>query len=147
MFGKAFRIFAVLVVLHLCHCGIPPPPTTYIVNRANINHTSVSFSFLLFFYLFIHSGIQKSALICSFYSFLCCFLLSILLILLFYTLLPVPCSVFSLCLFTLFFDPLYCFIFKSAILSFLFYYYYILSASPFCTISIQSVLFLLFFIF
>ena len=40
-----------------------------------------------------------------------------------------------------------CFLFKSAILYFLFSYHSLLSASPFCSISIQSILFLLFFIF
>lgn len=40
-----------------------------------------------------------------------------------------------------------CFPFKSAILCFLFSYHSLLSASPFCSISIQSILFLLFFIF
>ena len=44
------------------------------------------------------------------------------------------------------FDPPYCFLFKSVILSFLFSYYSVLSASPLCSIPIQSVLFLLVFI-
>ena len=99
------------------------------------------------FSMFIQSRISKSVVICSFCSFLCSFLLSILSILLFSTLLSIPCSVFSLCLFTLFSDLSYCFLFKSVVLSFLFSYYSVLSASPLCSITIQSVLFLLVFIF
>ena len=99
------------------------------------------------FSVFLYSGIQKPVLIFSFYSFLCSFLLSTLPIIpFFHTVLPVPCSIFPLCLFSLFLDPPFCFIFKSAILSFLFFYYYILSAVPFSTINIQSLPFLLFFI-
>ena len=68
--------------------------------------------------------------------------LSIFSILLFFsTLLSVPCYVFSFCLFTLF-SNLPCFLFKSVILSFLFLYYSILSASPLCCITLQSVLLL-----
>ena len=98
-------------------------------------------------FLFIQSRISKSVVICPFCSFLCSFVLSFLSILLFSTLLSIPCSVFSLCLFTLFSDLPYCFLFKSVILSFLFSYYSVLSASPLCSITIQSVLFLLVFIF
>ena len=47
----------------------------------------------------------------------------------------------------LFSDPPCCFLFKSAILSFLFSCYSTLSTSLFCSISIQFVIFLLFFIF
>ena len=50
----------------------------------------------------------------------CSFLLSIFSILLFSTLLSIPCSVFSICLFALFSDLPYCFLFISVILSFLF---------------------------
>ena len=50
----------------------------------------------------------------------CSFLLSIFSFLLFYTLLSISCSVFSLYLFTLFSDFPYCFLFKSVIFSFLF---------------------------
>ena len=49
--------------------------------------------------------------------------------------------------FSVFFSTLSCFLFESAFLSFLFSYYSILSASPVCSITIQSVLFLLFVIF
>ena len=46
------------------------------------------------------------------------------------------------------FRTLYCFLFKSVVLSFLFSYYSVQSASPLCSIPIQSVLFLvLVFIF
>ena len=76
----------------------------------------------------------------------CSFLLSLFFILLFSTLLSIPCSVFSLCLFTLFSNLPYGFLFKSAILSFLFSYYSVLSASPLCSVLIQSLLFLLVFI-
>ena len=98
------------------------------------------------FSMYIQSRISKSV-ICSFSSFLCSFLLSVLSILLFSTLISIPCSVFSHCLLTLFSDLPYCFLFKSVILSFLFSYYSVLSASPLCSIYIQSVLFLLVFIF
>ena len=86
---------------------------------------------------------------CSFCSFLCSFLLSLSLfsILLFSTLRSIPCSFFSLCLFTLFSDLPYHFLFKTFIISFLFSYYSVLSASPLCSITIQSALFLLVFIF
>ena len=97
--------------------------------------------------LFSQSRISKSVVICSFCSFLCSFLLSIFSLLLFSTLVSIPCSVFSFCLFTLFSDHPYCFLFKSVIPSFLFPYYSVLSASPLCSITIQSVLFLLVFIF
>ena len=79
------------------------------------------------FSMFIQSRISKSVVICSFCSFLCSFLLSILSILLFSTLLSIPCSVFSLCLFTLFSDLPLCFLFRSVILSFLFSYYILCS--------------------
>ena len=59
----------------------------------------------------------------------------------------IPYSVSSLCLFTFFSDLPYCFLFKSVILYFLFSCYSNLSASPLCSITIQSVLFLLVFIF
>ena len=61
----------------------------------------------------------------SFYSFLLFFLFRF---------------VFSLCLCTVFSDLPYYFLFKSATISFLFSYYSILSASPLCSITIQSVL-------
>ena len=51
-----------------------------------------------------------------------------------------------ICLFTLFSDLPYCFLFKSVILFFLFSCYSLLSASPLCSIPIQPVLFLLVFI-
>ena len=108
-----------------------------------IRHSMFYFSS---FSKFIQSRISKSVVISSFCSFLCSILLAILYILLFSTLLFIPCSVFSLCLFTLFSDLPYCFLFKSVILSFLFSYYSVLSASPLCSITIQSVLFLLVFI-
>ena len=102
----------------------------------------------LFFYfssfsMFIQYRILKSVVICSFCSFLCSFLLSILSILLFSTLLSIHCFVFSLSLFTLFSYLPYCFLFRSVILSFLFSYYSVLSASPLWSITIKSVLFLL----
>ena len=97
-------------------------------------------------FLFIQSRISKSVVICPFCSFLCSFVLSFLSILLFSTLLSIPCSVFSLCLFTLFSDLPYCSFFQIC------YPFFslpitLLSASPLCSITIQSVLFLLVFIF
>ena len=58
------------------------------------------------FSMFLQSRISKSVVISSFCSFLCSFLFSIFFILFFSTLLSIPCSIFSLCLFTLFSDPL-----------------------------------------
>ena len=56
--------------------------------------------------VFLQSSISKSVVICSFCSFLCSFLLSIFSILLFFsTRLSIPCSVFSLCFFTLLLIP------------------------------------------
>ena len=124
--------------------GISPAKILLVVQTSAIRHSIFYFSS---FSMFIQSRISKSVVICSFCSFLCPFLLSILSILLFSTLLSVLCSVFSLCLFTLFSDLPYCFLFKSVILSFLFSYHSVLSASPLCSIAIQSVLFLLVFIF
>ena len=91
----------------------------------------------------------QSVLICSFCSFLCSFLLSIMFtLLLFSTLFFLFPVLFSPSLFIhLFSDLRYCFLSKSAILSFLFSYFSILAASPLCSITIQPVLFLLFFIF
>ena len=119
-------------------------PSTNLVDCADNCYTSLflsSFSITSFWNL-------KSVFICSSSSFLCSFLQSVLSILLFFSiLLSIPCSVLSLCLFTLFSDLPYCFLFKSVIFSFIFSYYSILPASPLCSIIIQSVLFLLFFIF
>ena len=59
------------------------------------------------------------------------------------------CSLFCslpLCLFTLFTDPPYCFLFKSSI-SFLFSYDSVLCVSPLCSVTIQSVHFLSFDLF
>ena len=124
--------------------GIFPVQILLIVQTTAIRHSIFYFSS---FSMFIQSRISKSVVICSFCSFLCSFLLSIFSILLFSTLLSIPCSLFSLCLFTLFSDLPYCFLFKSVILSFLFSYYSVLSASSLYSITIQSVLFLLVFIF
>ena len=120
-----------------------PSQILLIVQTTAIHHSVFYFSS---FSMYIQSRISKSV-ICSFSSFLCSFLLSVLSILLFSTLISIPCSVFSHCLLTLFSDLPYCFLFKSVILSFLFSYYSVLSASPLCSIYIQSVLFLLVFIF
>ena len=68
------------------------------------------------------------------------FLLSIFSILFFSTFLCIPFCFLPPS------DLPYCFLFKSVILSFLFSYYSVLSASPLCSIPIQSVLFLLVFI-
>ena len=124
--------------------GISPAKILLVVQTTAIRHSIFYFSS---FSMFIQSRISKSVVICSFCSFLCSFLLSILSILLFSTLLSIPCFVFSLCLFTVFSDLPYYFLFKFATISFLFSYYSILSASPLCSITIQSVLLLLVFIF
>ena len=131
--------FAILAILHLCLLRYFP--STNLVDRAGNCYTSLYFYFSSFS-MFIRSRISKLVVICS----CCSFLLSIFFILLFSTLLSIPCSVFSLCLFTLFSDLPYGFLFKSVILSFVFSYYSVLSASPLCSVPIQSVLFLLVFI-
>ena len=95
--------------------GISPAQILLIVQTTAIHHSVFYFSS---FSMFIQSRISKSVVICSFCSFLCSFLLSILSILLFSTLLSIPCSVFSLCLFTLFSEL--CIVFFSNLLSFLF---------------------------
>ena len=123
--------------------GISPAQILLVVHTTAIRH---SIFYFYSFFMCLQSGISKSVVICSFCSFLCSFLISIFSILFFSTLLSIPCSVFSLCLFTLFSDLPYCFLFKSVILSFLFSYYSVLSASPLCSVPIQSVLFLLVFI-
>ena len=123
--------------------GIFPVQILLIVQTTAIRHSIFYFSS---FSIFLQSRISKSV-ICSFCSFLWPFLLSIFSILFLSTLLSIPCSVFSLSLFTIFSDLPYCFLFKHAILSFLFSYYSILSAPPWYSITIQSVLFLLVFIF
>ena len=123
--------------------GIFPAQILLIVQTTAIRHSIFYFSS---FSIFLQSRISESV-ICSFCSFLWPFLLSIFSILFLSTLLSIPCSVFSLSLFTIFSDLPYCFLFKPVILSFLFSYYSILSASPWYSITIQSVLFLLVFIF
>ena len=135
---------------------------------------NVTFLFLFLFYLlaqyvFLCSPFRSLCSVDFFLIFLCCFflicsylfflflsmsfLLSILFTLLFFpTLLFVLCfilslSVYSLCL--LFFDLPYCFLFKSAVLSFIFSYYSILPTSLLCSFNIQIVssLFLLYSVF
>ena len=122
--------------------GISPAQILLIMQTTAIRHSIIHFSS---FSMFLQSRISKS--IYSFCSFLCSFLLPIFSILFFSSLLSIPCSVFSLCLFTLFCDFPYCFLFKYVMLSFLFSYYTILSASPLYSITIPSFLFLLVFIF
>ena len=93
-------------------------PSTDLVKGADDCYMSLSFSFSSFS-MFPHSVIKKSVFIFSFFSFLCSSLLSILSMLLFFSaLLSVPCSVFSLCLFTLFSDLLYCYHLLSFLFSF-----------------------------
>ena len=135
------NLFAVLAVLH--QCLFRYFPSTNLVDHADNCYTSLYFYFSSFS-MFIRSRISKLVVICSCCSFL--FFPPIFFILLFSTLLSIPCSVFSLCLFSLFSDLPYGFLFKSVILSFVFSYYSVLSASPLCSVPIQSVLFLLVFI-
>ena len=104
---------------------------------------SLRFFFFLFFYISLFWNLE----IC-FYLFLLFFLVffsALYLVhpILFYSSFCSLFCLFTLCLFTLFSDLPYCFLFKSAILSFLFPYYSILPASPLCYITVQSVLFLL----
>ena len=130
---------AILAILHLCLLRYFP--STNLVDRADNCYTSLYFYFSSFS-MFIQSRISKLVVICS-----CCSFLFFPPIYLFHsTLLSIPCSVFFLCLFTLFSDLPYGFLFKSVILSFAFSYYSVLSASPLCSVPIQSVLFLLVFI-
>ena len=88
-----------------------------IVQTTAIRHSIFYFSF---FSMFIQSRISKSVIICSFCSFLFFYPLYLFHPILFYSSFSVPCSVFSLCLFALFSDLPYCFLFRSVILSFLF---------------------------
>ena len=121
-------------------------PSTYLVDRADISYTSLSFSFLLFFYNSLLQNLEISSFLLFFPEFFSALYL-VHTSILFYSSF---CSLFCflpLCLFTLFSDLPYCFLFKSAILSFLFSYYTILPASPLCSITIQSAFFLLFLIF
>ena len=120
----------------------------FLVKFLAVQTTAICHSIFYFssFSMFIQSRISKYV-ICSFCSFLCSFLLSIFSILLFSTLLSILCSVVSLYLFALISDLPYFFLFKSVIPSFLFSYYSVLSAPPLCYLTIQSVLFLLVFIF
>ena len=138
------RILRFLRFLTCLSWDISPAEILLTVQTTAIPHSIFYFSS---FSLFIQSRISKSVVICSFCSFLCSFLLSILSILFFSTLLSIHCFVFSLSLFVLFSYLPYCFLFRSAIFSFPFSYYSVLSASPLCSITIQSVLFLLVFIF
>ena len=85
------RNSCVLAVLQLCLFSYFP--STNLVDRADNCYTSLYFLFLLFFYVSS-----------------CSFLLSIFSILFFSTLLSIPCSVFSLCLFILFSNLPYCFL-------------------------------------
>ena len=135
---------AVLAVLQLCLLRYFP--STNLADRGDNCYTSLCFLFLRFFYVY---SIQNYKI--------CCYLLLLFFAVfisplhsfyrvLFSTLLSIPFSVFFLYLFTLFSDLPYCFLFKSVILSFLFSYYSVLSASPLCSVPIQSVLFLLVFI-
>ena len=120
-------LLAILAILHLCLLRYFP--STNLVHRADNCYTSLYFYFSSFS-MFIQSRFSK-LVICS----CCSFLLSVFFILIFSTLLSIPCSVFSLCLFTLFSDLPYGFLFKSVILSFVFSYYSVLSASPLGTVN------------
>ena len=120
-------------------CLVSYFPSTNLVDRADDCYTSLYFLFLPFFYVSSIQNFKICYLILS-VLFLCSFLPSIISIA-FSSLLSIPYSVCSFCLFTLFSDFCYCFLLKSVILSFFFSYYSILSAS------IPFVLFLLVFIF
>lgn len=106
-----------------------------------IRHSVFSFCPLLYFFILEFKNLLLSVLFCA----------------LFYSLSFHPSTLFSssfcflfcslpLCLFTLFTDPPYCFLFKSSI-SFLFSYDSVLSVSPLCSVTIQSDHFLLFDLF
>ena len=133
---------AILAILHLCLLRYFP--SANLVDRADNCYMSLCFYFSSFS-MFIQSRISKSVAICSCCSFL--FFPPVYLVhpTLFYS------SFYSLFCFLplfihLFSDLPYGFLFKSVILSFLFSYYSVLSASPLCSVPIQSVLFLLVFI-
>ena len=77
-------------------------PSTNIVDHVDNSYVLLSFSFLPFFYFSSFWNLEIF-FICSFRSFLCSFLLSILFILLFFsTLLSVPCFVLSLSVYSLY---------------------------------------------
>ena len=101
--------------LHLCL--LSPQHKLLIVQTTAVRHSIFYFSS---FSMFIQSRISRSVVICSFCSFLFFCPLYLFHPILFYPSFSVPCSVFSLCLFALFSDLPYCFLFKSVILSFLF---------------------------
>ena len=116
---------------------ISPAQILLIVRTTTIRHSNFSFSsfynsfywnleILYLFFPVFFSALFLSILLFFFYSSFC-------------SLFCFPPS----CLFTLSCDVSYCFLFKSVILSFLSSYNSILSASPLCSITIQSVLFLL----
>ena len=120
---------------------LSPAEVLLIVQTTAIRHSVFSFCPLLYFFILEFKNLLLSVLFCA----------------LFYSLSFHPSTLFSssfcflfcslpLCLFNLFSNIPYYFIFKSAVLSFLFSYYSILSAYPLCFTIIQSDLFLLFLI-
>ena len=123
-------------------------PSRNLVDRADNSCRSLSFFFMLFLYISSFWNLE----ICSYLSllFFSVFFPAIYLvhpsILSYYSFYSMFYSL-PLCLFTSFSDLPYCFIFISAVFSFLFSYSSILSASPLCSITAQYVLFLLSFIF
>ena len=116
-----------------------PAQILLIVQTTAIRHLAFPFSPIA---IFLHSGIWK--LIYLFFLLFSALYLVNPCILVYSCFGSLVCSL-PLCLFTLFSD-LPCFLFKSAIASFLSSDYSILSASSLYSITIQSVLFLLFFI-
>ena len=105
------------------------------------------FSFPLSLFCWFFSDLSLLFLFNLFFLFLSMsFLLSVLFTLQFFpTLLFVLCSILSLSVYSLcllFFDLPHCFLFKSAVLSFIFSYYSILPTSLLCSSNIQIVSFL-----
>ena len=133
------------MVLHLCLLRYFS--STNLVDCADNCYMSLYFLFLLFLSMFIQSRISKCCYL--FFLFFPVFFSALYLfsILLLSTLLSIPFCFLPLFIHFIF-RTLYCFLFKSVVLSFLFSYYSVQSASPLCSIPIQSVLFLvLVFIF
>ena len=120
------KLFAVLCDSLLVSLEVFSPAQTLFIMQTSAIHHSVfcfsSFSILLYSGIFTNLFLSVPS---DLSSFLCYFLLFILSILLFFfTILSVPCSVFCLSVYSLYFLISHCFLFKSThILSFLFSYY------------------------
>ena len=137
-FFSANGHIAILAILYFCLLRYSPQHKSCRLCRQLL--------YVTVFVLFFHNFILK---------FKICFYLFLLFFSVFFSVVYLvhPSILFYSSFYSLFysvsvlFSDLLCFLFKSVIFSFLFSYYSILSDSPLCSLTIQSVLFLLFFIF